>query len=265
MEHTTNLWRDQPNLPQPRSHRPNGCNRDYGLLRNAALFPKLKRPLDQGCAEIAFDVAREHRKWLSGRDTGHIPINPGSRAYQVFWHLMSFLGSRLLTVDTPLGRKARAKFRAGGGPLIRVNPVHLRAAGVRARARENGRYPRRAAPPRRRPRARRGERHLVRGVRTHRPLDRGPDRPGQRLATTAAWRRPFAPGLYFIGLPFLYSINSSLVVGVERDAAHLADQIVSRAAVSRRVRRGRDMDRGRGSDGMVGSSAVRDDLASDGR
>jgi hypothetical protein len=130
MEHTTNLWRDQPNLPQPRSHRPNGCNRDYGLLRNAALFPKLKRPLDQGCAEIAFDVAREHRKWLSGRDTGHIPINPGSRAYQVFWHLMSFLGSRLLTVDTPLGRKARPKFRAGGGPLIRVKPVHLRAAGV---------------------------------------------------------------------------------------------------------------------------------------
>jgi len=72
-------------------------------------------------AEIAFDVACEHRTWLSGRDTGHIPINPGSRAYQVFGHLMSFLGSRLLTVDTPLGRKARPKFRAGGGPLIRVS------------------------------------------------------------------------------------------------------------------------------------------------
>jgi hypothetical protein len=40
---------------------------------------------------------------------------------------------------------------------------------------------------------------------------------------------PSAPGLYFIGLPFLYSINSSLVVGVGDDAAYLADMIVCRA------------------------------------
>jgi hypothetical protein len=44
---------------------------------------------------------------------------------------------------------------------------------------------------------------------------------------------PSAPGLYFIGLPFLYSINSSLVVGVGRDATYLADQIASRATANR--------------------------------
>jgi putative flavoprotein involved in K+ transport len=216
-------------------------------------------------AEIAFDVAREHRTWLSGRDTGHIPINPGSRAYQVFGHLMSFLGSRLLTVDTPLGRKARPKFRAGGGPLIRVKPVHLRAAGVeRVLARTVG--TRDGLPLLDDGRVLDvanviwcvGYEHTARWIEV--PIDRDDGWPQQQRGVV-----PSAPGLYFIGLPFLYSINSSLVVGVERDAAHLADQIVSRAAVSRRVRRGCDMDRGRGSDGMVGSSAVRDDLTSDGR
>jgi putative flavoprotein involved in K+ transport len=54
---------------------------------------------------------------------------------------------------------------------------------------------------------------------------------------------PSAPGLYFIGLPFLYSINSSLVVGVGRDAAHLADQIVSRARGQSAREKRRDMDR----------------------
>src|SRR6266511_4088795 len=38
-------------------------------------------------AEIAFDVARTHCTWLSGRDTGHIPIDTESRAYRVFGHL----------------------------------------------------------------------------------------------------------------------------------------------------------------------------------
>ena len=42
-----------------------------------------------------------------------------------------------------------------------------------------------------------------------------------------------APGQYFVGLPFLYSINSALVVGVGRDAADLADRSASRATVGR--------------------------------
>jgi len=103
-----------------------------------------------------------------------------------------------------------------------------------------------------------GYEHTARWIEV--PIDRDDGWPQQQRGVV-----PSAPGLYFIGLPFLYSINSSLVVGVERDAAHLADQIVSRAAVSRRVKRGCDVDRGRGSDGMVGSSAVRDDLTPDGR
>jgi putative flavoprotein involved in K+ transport len=35
------------------------------------------------------------------------------------------------------------------------------------------------------------------------------------------------PGLYFIGLLFLYSLSSALVGGVGRDAEHIVDHIVS--------------------------------------
>jgi putative flavoprotein involved in K+ transport len=41
------------------------------------------------------------------------------------------------------------------------------------------------------------------------------------------------PGLYFIGLLFLYSLSSALVGGVGRDAKHIVDHIVS----TRRSRR----------------------------
>jgi putative flavoprotein involved in K+ transport len=35
------------------------------------------------------------------------------------------------------------------------------------------------------------------------------------------------PGLYFVGLPFLYSLSSALLGGVGRDAKHIVDHIVS--------------------------------------
>jgi putative flavoprotein involved in K+ transport len=36
------------------------------------------------------------------------------------------------------------------------------------------------------------------------------------------------PGLYFVGLPFLYSLSSALLGGVGRDAKHIAEHIASR-------------------------------------
>jgi putative flavoprotein involved in K+ transport len=36
------------------------------------------------------------------------------------------------------------------------------------------------------------------------------------------------PGLYFVGLVFLYALASSLVGGVGSDAEHIAEQITSR-------------------------------------
>lgn len=36
------------------------------------------------------------------------------------------------------------------------------------------------------------------------------------------------PGLYFVGLHFLYSLSSGMIHGVERDAARIADAIAVR-------------------------------------
>ena len=45
------------------------------------------------------------------------------------------------------------------------------------------------------------------------------------------------PGLYFVGLHFLSAMSSSMVHGVGRDAAHVADVIANRASVTRRAAR----------------------------
>ncbi len=41
---------------------------------------------------------------------------------------------------------------------------------------------------------------------------------------------PSAPGLYFIGLPFLHSFSSMLVLGAGRDAERVVRHLVSRAS-----------------------------------
>jgi putative flavoprotein involved in K+ transport len=38
------------------------------------------------------------------------------------------------------------------------------------------------------------------------------------------------PGLYFLGIPFLYSFASMLVLGAGRDAAYVVDRLAARAA-----------------------------------
>lgn len=38
------------------------------------------------------------------------------------------------------------------------------------------------------------------------------------------------PGLYFVGLPFLYGLTSALIGGVERDAEHVVRRINAAAA-----------------------------------
>jgi putative flavoprotein involved in K+ transport len=40
------------------------------------------------------------------------------------------------------------------------------------------------------------------------------------------------PGLYFVGLEFLYAMSSVMVHGVGRDAEYVADHIASRVPVS---------------------------------
>ena len=44
---------------------------------------------------------------------------------------------------------------------------------------------------------------------------------------------PTLPGLYFVGLPFLHSFSSMLILGAGRDAKQLVKHLVARSSASR--------------------------------
>src|SRR5215218_2975203 len=83
-------------------------------------------------AEIALEVVRTHATWLSGRDTGHVPVRIEGLASRLIFSriVLRLFFHRILTVRTPLGQKLWRKARSKGQPLIRVKPKDLAAAGV---------------------------------------------------------------------------------------------------------------------------------------
>src|SRR5262249_17934990 len=91
-------------------------------------------------AEIAVETARDHPTWISGRDTGHVPFRIDGVAARLFLVRLLFrvVFHRLLTVRTPLGRRARRRMFTQGAPLLRVKPKQLAAAGVQRVAKVRG-------------------------------------------------------------------------------------------------------------------------------
>jgi len=63
-------------------------------------------------AEIAMDIVRRHRTWMSGRSTGHVPFRIDGLAARLFLYrlILRFVFHRLLTINTPIGRKALSRF-----------------------------------------------------------------------------------------------------------------------------------------------------------
>ena len=178
-------------------------------------------------AEIAIELAPDHRTWLSGRDTGEEPARAGSRLDHLVTPLMWFVATRL-TVETALGRKLRDHFvdPPRGIPLGRVRRKDFAPAGIE-------RVPRMTAVRDGYPVLEDGRILEVSNVvwctgyapnydwidlplRTHNGLpihDRG-------IVESC-------PGLYFVGLLFLHSLSSALLGGVGRDAKHIVEHIVS--------------------------------------
>jgi putative flavoprotein involved in K+ transport len=186
-------------------------------------------------AEIALDVARHHPTWLSGRDPGHLPIDNDGRLVRLVGPLIWFLQDRVMTIDTPLGRRFRPVYRTRGGPTIRVTPAQLQAAGVeRVLARTVG--VRHGLPLLDDGRVLTvanviwctGFEHAASWIDV--PIDRVDGWPQEERGVISS-----APGLYIVGLPFLYAMNSSLVGGVGRDTAYLAERIAARATALRRA------------------------------
>jgi putative flavoprotein involved in K+ transport len=184
-------------------------------------------------AEIALEASRSHRTYLSGRHPGSEPTRAGSVADRLITPLIWFIFSHVLTVNTSMGRKIASELRSHGLPLARVKPADLLAAGV--------------------------ERIFARtvGVRDGLPLlDDGRVLNVANVIWCTGFQSDFGwvalpifdddgepkhergvvatePGLYFVGLFFQSALTSSLVGGVGRDAAYIADQIASAMRVER--------------------------------
>jgi putative flavoprotein involved in K+ transport len=205
---------------------------DYRNLGQLRPGPVLIAGGGNSGAELALEMARGgHATLMAGRDTGEAPVQMDSFLGRTVLArlLLRFVFHRVLTVRTPMGRKVRPHMVSKGHPLIRVKNRHLAAAGVE-------RVPR------------------VVGVRDGRPqLEDG------RVVDVAnviwctgfhpgfAWidlpifdekREPLhdggvvtgAPGLYFVGLGFLFAMSSSMIHGVGRDAARIVKAIRARIA-----------------------------------
>lgn len=181
-------------------------------------------------ADIAIEVAKSHRTWLAGRHPGHIPFRIESGSARLILPLLfRVLFHRILTVRTPMGRRARPSVIYKGGPLIRVKPEDLAAAHVERTDRVAG--------------VSNGKPILADGrvldaanviwctgyhpglswVDLPRPIVGDDGEPMHREGVV-----PGEDGLYFVGLHFLYALSSTMIHGVARDAERIAGIIAAR-------------------------------------
>jgi putative flavoprotein involved in K+ transport len=179
-------------------------------------------------ADIGIEVAATHPTWMAGKETGHVPFRIETRIARVLLiRLVRFVGHHILTVKTPIGKRLRPKLLREAGPLVRVKPKDLLAAGVERVAR-------------------------VAGVRDGRPvLEDGRVLDVANVIWCTGYHSGFSwidlpvfgadgqplhergivtsePGLSFVGLKFLYSMTSDTVTGVGRDATRIAKHIAAR-------------------------------------
>lgn len=189
-------------------------------------------------ADIGVEVARTHQTWLAGKESGHVPFRMETFAGRfIFVRIIRFIGHHVLTVATPIGRRLRPRMRFMSAPLIRVKPEDIIDAGITRVAR-------------------------VSGVTDGRPvLDDGRVLDVTNVIWCTGFTNGFSwidlpifggdgepeydrgivpkiPGLYFVGLQFLYAMTSETVGGVGRDAKRAVNAIAARVKSERTVWKG---------------------------
>ncbi|WP_127127921.1 NAD(P)/FAD-dependent oxidoreductase [Georgenia sp. SYP-B2076] len=186
-------------------------------------------------ADLALELAGAHSTYLVGPDHGEMPLDIESPVASLVTPVLTFLARHVLTLRTPVGRRMAPMVRHGGAPLIRVKRADLDRAGVE-----------------------RIDAHVV-GVRDGLPvLDDGRVLTVRTVVWCTGFREDFgwvepavlgedgyprqwrgdadgSPGLYFLGLPFLYAFSSGMVHGAGRDAAVVARHITARQRDLRRA------------------------------
>jgi putative flavoprotein involved in K+ transport len=219
--------------------------KNQGQLREGTV---LVVGLGNSGAEIALDVKQNHSTVLSGRPSGEMPMKHGRKAARFALPVVKFLGVHVLTLNTPIGRKAAPGFKSMAAPLIRTKTKDLAAAGVRM-------VPRLAGV------SEAGMPVLDNGTQVEAanviwctgyhedyswvklPVfdDHGEPKQTRGVADDVA-------GVYFIGQEFLFSAASATLPGVARDARYLARRLAKerRPMTARRPEAaGRRADEGR--------------------
>jgi putative flavoprotein involved in K+ transport len=179
-------------------------------------------------AEIALELAQSHQTWLSGGNTGHIPQFRTRILQDFYWWFIH----KFANIDRSVGRRFKEKTGKKGAPLIGISNKDFEPAGVE-------RVPRTV------------------GVQDGKPMLED----GYVLnVTNTIWATGFTqnfnwiklpifdaegypihyrgvvegePGLYFVGLPFQYTLTSALIGGVGRDAEYIARRIAAQPVPAR--------------------------------
>jgi putative flavoprotein involved in K+ transport len=191
-------------------------------------------------AEIALDVKAGRRVWLAGPDTGEVPFRIGGLAAQLLLGRLMLRGifHYLLTVDTPIGRRVRPKALHRAAPLIRTRRTELTKAGIVRVPRVTGVTS--GAPALADGRILESVRNVI-WCTGFQPgfswIDlpifdpQGDPRHDRGIAADV-------PGLYFVGLNFLYAFSSTMIHGVSRDAERIASAIAARRSAAAGSARG---------------------------
>ncbi len=177
-----------------------------------------------GAANSGADIALEsaaagHPTWMAGRHPGQVPFRIETRRAKVLVPIVMFVFRRVLTVNTPIGRKAQAALHGHG---IEPGPGQAGRSG----------------------RGRRAPGRTDRGVRDGRPVTADGEVLEPRTVVWCTGFRPdygwielpvtnadgeirhergvsAEPDLYFIGLEFQFSAASPTIQGLDQDARYL--------------------------------------------
>lgn len=186
--------------------------------------PVLVVGLGNSGAEIAREVSRTHPTLVAGKSTGQIPVKHGRMAARFVLPLVRFAGLHVLSLGTPIGRKAAPNLTAHGAPLIRTKVKDLAAAGARF-------VPRVTGVDNGLPVLTDGSRPEVDNIIWCTGFREDYDWIDPSLLGDGGRPRQYrgvaldSPGLFFLGQKFMYAVTSATLPGTCRDARYLAAKI----------------------------------------
>ena len=202
-------------------------SREYRNLEQLREGPVLLVGAGNSGAEIARETVKTHPTLLSGPPTGEVPfqIDGFAARHGLLQFVFRVVFHRVLSLSTPIGRKAHGGAQKGT-PLIRVKSKDLKKAGIE-------RLPRVVGVKDGLPLLQDGRVLEVANIIwctgfepgftwIHLPVFDGPEPKHARGIV------PGEPGLYFVGLHFLYAMSSTMIHGVGRDAEYIAKEIACR-------------------------------------